>query len=336
MTTILAQIAPQRSTQYADLARALAIPELQVSPIGATATDFTHVTLGGQPYVRFTLPQEPDADQCRELAMLAMTSAFFLQYDRIGEIDGPLLRPIEPRWQPVLSPDIVATRRYRGKTNELFTHFLCNLARFSSAFADQPWGNLSIMDPLMGGGTTLFVGLMLGAQRVGGVDRETEDVRSTATFLEQYLQTARISHKMQPERLKGLGLRWQCTIGKKNEDRPLQECILANGDTRQIQTLLPGFKPHFVVADLPYGLQHQGALTDLLSEALPLWLAMVRRGGAIVLAWDATRFPRADMVAFLETLPNLQLLTHPPYDALTHAVDRVIKARDVVVMSTSE
>ena len=35
--------------------------------------------------------------------------------------------------------------------------------------------------------TTLFVGLMLGAQKVGGVDRETEDVRSTATFLEQYL-----------------------------------------------------------------------------------------------------------------------------------------------------
>ena len=335
MITLLAQIAPQRSTQYADLARTLAIPELQVSPIGAIATDFAHVSLGGQSYVRFTLPEEPNANQRLELGMLAMTNAFFIQYDRIGDIEGPLLRPLESGWQPLLSPDIVATRRYRGKTNELFTHFLCNIARFSSAFADQPWGNLSIMDPLMGGGTTLFVGLMLGAQRVGGVDRETEDVRSTATFLEQYLQTARISHKMQPERLKGLGLRWQCIIGKKNEDRPLQECILANGDTRQTQTLLPGFKPHFVVADLPYGVQHQGALTDLLLEALPGWLAMVRRGGSIVLAWDATRFPRASMVTFLETLPNLQLFNSPPYDALVHAVDRVIKARDVVVLTTN-
>ncbi len=335
MPTILAQIAPQRSTQYADLAHTLAIPELQLSPIGVIATDFTHVTLGGQPYVRFTLPQEPNADQRRELGMLAMTSAFFVNYDRIGDIDGPLLRPLEPGWQPVLSPDIVATRRYRGKTNELFTHFLCNIARFSSAFADQPWHNLSIMDPLMGGGTTLFVGLMLGAQKVGGVDRETEDVRSTATFLEQYLQNERISHKMQPERLKGLGLRWQCTIGKKNEGRPLQECILANGDTNQTQTLLPGFKPHLLVADLPYGVQHHGLLTDLLLEALPGWRAMVRRGGSIVLAWDATRFPRANMIAFLETLPNLQLLNRPPYDALTHAVDRVIKARDIVVLTTS-
>lgn len=332
MTTLLAQVAPQRSTQYADLARTLAIPELQLSPIGAHAADFAAVKLGGQDYVRFTLSQEPDANQCRELGMLAMTSAFFTQYDRIGDVDGPLLRPLESGWQPMLSPDIVATRRYRGKTNEVFTHFLCNIARFSSAFADEPWANLSIMDPLMGGGTTLFVGLMLGAQKVGGVDHETEDVRSTATFLQQYLQHERISHKMQPERLKGLGLRWQCTIGKKGE-RPIQECIMASGDTGQSQTLLPGFKPHLIVADLPYGVQHHGPLNTFLLEALPAWLAMLRRGGVIALAWDATRFARAEMLALLQTQPKLQLHNNPPYDALAHAVDRVIKVRDVLIIT---
>jgi len=333
MTTLLAQIAPQRSTQYADLAHTLAIPELQLSPVGTQATDFAHVTLGGQPYVRFTLPQEPDAEQRRELGMLAMTRAFFLHYDQIGDVAGPLLQPLESGWQPVLPPDIMATRRYRGKTNELFTHFLCNLARSSSAFADQPWGNLSVMDPLMGGGTTLFAALMLGAKQVGGVDRESEDVRSTATFLQQYLQTARISHKMQPERLKGLGLRWQCTIGKKNEARPLQECIIANGDTHQTQTLLPGFKPHLLVTDLPYGVQHQGVLTELLLAALPGWLSMLRRGGAVVLAWEATRFERAEMITLLQTLPNVQILDTPPYNALAHAVDRVIKVRDILVLT---
>lgn len=332
MTTLLAQVAPQRSTQYADLARTLAIPELQLSPVGAQATDFVPVQLGGQDYVRFTLPQEPDPLLRRELGMLAMTSAFFTQYDRIGEVEGPLLRPLESGWQPVLSPDIVATRRYRGKTNEVFTHFLCNIARFSSAFADQPWANLSMMDPLMGGGTTLFVGLMLGAQKVGGVDHETEDVRSTATFLQQYLQHERISHKMQPERLKGLGLRWQCTIGKKGE-RPLQECIMASGDTRQTQTLLPGFKPHLIVADLPYGVQHQGQLQTLLIEALPVWLASLRRGGVIALAWDTTRFSRDEMLALLPTQAKIQIHNNPPYNALTHAVDRVIKARDVVILT---
>ncbi|MCB0121058.1 MAG: hypothetical protein KDE58_02380 [Caldilineaceae bacterium] len=333
MTTILAQVAPQRSTQYADLARTLAIPELQLSPLGAQATDFAYVTLGGQDYVRFVLPREPTSEQLRELSMLAMTSAFFIHYDQIGDVKGPLLRPLESDWQPTLPPDLVATRRYRGKTNELFTHFLCNVARYSSAFADQPWHELTLMDPLMGGGTTLFVGLMLGAQKVGGMDSDTEDVRSTATFLQQYFQSARISHKMQPERLKGLGLRWHCTIGKKHGDRSIQECIMANGDTVQTQTLLPGFKPHLIVADLPYGVQHQGQLNTLLLEALPGWLSMLRRGGVIVLAWDATRFTRTEMLASLGKLSHLAIRNQPPYDSLAHSVDRVIKARDVLVLT---
>lgn len=336
MTTLLAQIAPQRSTQYAELARALAIPELQLSQVGAQATDFAQLTLGGQAYVRFHLPTAPDRQALCELQMLAMTSAFFLLYDRIGDVEGPLLRPLEGDWAPVLSPDLVATRRYRGKTNELFTHFLCNIARSSSAFAEQPWHDLTVMDPLMGGGTTLFVALMLGAQKVGGVDSDTDDVRSTATFLQQYLQNERISHKMQPERLKGLGLRWQCTIGKKGGDRSIQECVMANGDTRQTQALLPGFKPHLIVGDLPYGVQHQGQLNALLTEALPNWVASLRKGGTIALAWDATRFDRTAMIALLQhslvATPAVEILDSPLYQSLQHGVDRVIKARDVVVL----
>ena len=332
MPTILAQIAPQRSTQYADLARTLAIPELQSSFVGAAATDFAHVELGGQSYVRFQMPQEPDARQRHELGLLATTSAFFVHYDRLGDVEGPLLRPLESGWQPVLPAELVTARRYRGKTNELFTHFLCNLARASSNFANQPWSALTLMDPLMGGGTTLFLALTLGAQRVGGVDRETEDVRSTAKFLQQYLQHERISHKMQPERLKGLGLRWHCMIGKKSGERPVQECIIASGDTLQSPTLLPGLKPHLIVVDLPYGVQHQGQLNDLLQKAVPLWLTMLRRGGTIVMAWEATRFPRQQMIELLQRQPDALILEQPPYDQLSHKVDRVIKVRDVLVL----
>ena len=50
----------------------------------------------------------------------------------------PLLRPIETGFTPALSRDLMMARRYRGKTNELFTHFLCNVARFSSAVAQRP------------------------------------------------------------------------------------------------------------------------------------------------------------------------------------------------------
>ena len=326
MFTLLAQIAPQRSTQYATLARDLATPELQLSPLGPQITGIELVTLGGQAYLRCTLRQAPTPAQLRELGMLAMTSAFFLYYERIGEVTGPLLHPLETGFQPLLPPDLVATRRYRGKTNELFTHFLCNVARFSSDFADQPWSNLFLLDPLMGGGTTLFTGLVLGAQ-VAGIEQDTEDVKSTAAFLSQYLQQERISHRMQPERLKKLGLRWTFAIGKKES----RQCLMVNGDTLQAPALLAGFKPHLVVADLPYGIQHQGQLTTLLSNALPVWVSMLRPGGALALAWDATRFPRAMMIETVSALRELTVYNTPPYDQLAHGVDRVIKARDVLV-----
>lgn len=326
MTTLLAQIAPQRSTQYTDLARSLAVPELQLSPLGRYLTNIELVTLGGQDYLRCTLTQEPTAAQLRELGMLAMTSAFFLYYDRIGEVVGPWLRPLETGFEPVLPPDLMATRRYRGKTNELFTHFLCNVARFSSDFADQPWSNLFLLDPLMGGGTTLFTGLVLGAQ-VAGIEQDTEDVKSTAAFLSQYLQQERISHRMQPERLKKLGLRWSFALGKKEN----RQCLLVNGDTLQAPALLPGFKPHFIVTDLPYGIQHQGQLMALLSQALPVWVSLLRPGGTLALAWDATRFSRATMVESVSSVAHLTVYNTPPYDQLVHSVDRVIKARDVLV-----
>ncbi|MDQ3248417.1 MAG: hypothetical protein M3Q45_04330 [Chloroflexota bacterium] len=326
MPTFLAQIAPQRSTQYATLAHTLAVPELQLSALGQQITTIDPLTLGGQAYLRFDLPGEPDISQVNELGLLAMTSAFFAYHERLGEAVGPWLRPLETHFKPALSPELVETRRYRGKTNELFTHFLCNIARFSSDFADQPWRTLRLFDPLAGGGTTLFTGLVLGAD-VAGVEQNSEDVKSTAAFLRDYLREERIACQVKEERLKKLGLRWVFSIGKPTP----QQCSLVAGDTRQASTLLPGFKPHLIVADLPYGVQHQGPLTNLLTGALPVWTSMLLPGGALVLAWDATRFARPDMIVLVETIAPLRVLNDPPYNTLSHRVDRVIKQRDVVV-----
>ncbi|MFN8490710.1 MAG: hypothetical protein U0350_24175 [Caldilineaceae bacterium] len=326
-TILLAQIAPQRSTQYTALANDLAAPELQLSPLGKQITNINPLTLGGQAYLKFDLPSEPDETQRRELGMLAMTSAFFTYYEQLGTLSGPFLRPLETGFQPSLPPDLIMTRRYRGKTNELFTHFLCNVARFSSAFADQPWAKLRVFDPLAGGGTTLFTALVLGASQVAGVEQGDEDVKSTAAFLREYMREERIACQVKEERLKKLGLRWAFTLGK----HPPQECTLVAGETAQSPALLPGFKPHLIVADLPYGIQHLGQLTNLLTTALPVWAAMLVAGGSLVLAWDATRFTRPEMIALVETVAPVTVLNEPPYNALAHRVDRVIKQRDVVV-----
>ncbi len=326
-STILAQIAPQRSTQYAALAQDLAVQELQLSPLGQQISNMHLLSLGGQSYLKFELPAEPDEAQLRELDLLAMTSAFFVYYEHIGEQPGPFLRPLETHFRPALPPDLISTRRYRGKTNELFTHFLCNIARFSSSFADQPWPNLRVFDPLAGGGTTLFTALVLGASQVAGIEQSVEDVKSTVAFLRDYMREERIACQVKEERLKKLGWRWAFTIGKQ----PAQQCTFVAGETAQSAVLLPGFKPHLMVADLPYGIQHQGALITLLTEALPVWTSMLVRGGSLVLAWDATRFTRTEMITLIESVARLTVLNQPPYNSLAHRVDRVIKQRDVLV-----
>ena len=334
MTHLAVQIAPQRNTQYAGLARGLAPHELALSPLAGRIDDLQVVYLGGQEYLCFQLDSVSDdvsegsldAPSLQELAMLAMTGAAFVYHESIGDRPGPFLQPLELDFTPALPLEIVETRRYRGKTNEMFTHFLCNVARHASDLATRPWSTLRVFDPLAGGGTTLLTALMLGAS-AAGVEQNEKDMASTATFLRQFLQEQRISHQVKEERLKKIGQRWTFSIGKP----VTQECLLARGDTVDSKVLLAGFHPHLIVTDLPYGIQHQGRLEQLLSDALPVWAALLPPSGALAYSWDATRFPCEKMLDVVNRTPALQVLDSGAYTMLGHPVDRVIKQRQVLV-----
>ena len=54
-TSLILQIAPQRSTQYARLARDLAPHELELCPLGPRIDRLLPVQLGGQEYLTFEL-----------------------------------------------------------------------------------------------------------------------------------------------------------------------------------------------------------------------------------------------------------------------------------------
>ncbi|MGQ9683961.1 MAG: hypothetical protein ACUVX9_15630 [Anaerolineae bacterium] len=327
MTTLVAQIAPQRSTQYAALAGALAPHELRLSPLGAEITSLDAVVLAGQAYLRLELRREPTETELAELGALAMTSAFFRYFERLGERDGPFLQPLDTRWAPAMPADLPEVRRYKGKTNELLTRFLCNIARYSSAFAHQPWGSLRVLDPLAGGGTTVFTALVLGAA-AAGIDSSARVVESTASFLREYARGEGIAAQIKEERLRGVGRRWWFSLGKAIRLR----CLLATGEIGAAPTLLAGFgRPHLIVGDLPYGIQHAGELEALLRQALHVWAGLLEPGGAMALAWDATRFPRERMLAQVANCTALLALNDSPYDLLAHRVDRVIKRRDVLV-----
>ena len=327
-TRIVAQLAPQRSTQYSNLARDLAEAELLASPIGSRLQDVSLRNIAGQDYVQFSWPGPITSETARLLASMAMLGGVFETFDSIGDVGGPLLRPVPAVHPAFISPDMAATRRYKGKTNEAFTHFLCNMAKYASDFHSSDWSTLDVVDPLCGGGTTLFTALSLGAD-VAGLDVDRTDVESTATFITQYCRENRIALVTKEERLRKLGARrWLFQIGRDD----VRRCMLAIGDAGRTPELLAGFgRPQLIVTDLPYGIQHSGPLHGLLADCLPGWTDLLVSGGAIAFSWDSTRLDRQEMMALVGKVADLEVVNRPPYDRLAHRVDRVIKRRDVLV-----
>src|SRR5207249_9220513 len=161
------KIAPQRSTMYAALARRLAEPELRASPLGERLASVETARLAGQDYLLVELAGELTPHDRAVLSRLAAVSEAHEYLPTIGPLDGPFLRPLEPLWAPFVPIEIVETRRYRGKTNELFTGVLLNLALFAGDFAGRLDERLRVLDPLAGGGTTLFAALARGYDAIG-------------------------------------------------------------------------------------------------------------------------------------------------------------------------
>lgn len=330
------RITPQRSKQYANMAEVLASPELLASPSGATIDRLEQTHLAGQAYLLADVKNEgSQADYINKWAMLlprlGAISEGYEYFPHAGEIEGPLLRPIEPHFTPFVPLEMAEVRRYKGKTNELFTHVLLNLAIFAGAYREQFNERLRIFDPLSGGGTTLFLALAAGYDAFG-IEQNRQDIETTEVFIRQYFHSEQIPHKELDEKGRKAGRRYQFEVGRKGETRYL---VLIHGDTIQAQQHLVdvpgGPRVHAIVGDLPYGIQHFGEIATLLKQALPTWERLLLPGGTLALAWNATRIERAALCQLIETRTSLRLLNEPPYTQLEHTVDRVIKKRDVML-----
>lgn len=327
------KITPQRSMQYASMTEKLAAPELLASPLAPVIQHVEPVTLAGQRYLLVDLDEAGNGHPQPEavLARLGATSEAYQYFESIGEMPGPFLRPLDCAWTPFVPLEMAEARRYKGKTNEIFTRVLLNVAIFAGAFREQVTGRLRILDPLAGGCTTLFLALAAGYDAFG-VEHQKQDVESSALFLRQFLQGEGIPFKERDERSRRAGRRYIFEIGHKGDTRYL---VLAQGETAQadihLQEVPGGPHMHAIVADLPYGIHHFGEIAGLLKGALPAWERLLLPGGALALAWNATRIKRQEMVACIEQTASLRVLNDPPYTLLEHRVDRVIKKRDIVV-----
>ena len=251
------------------------------------------------------------------LANLSSAYAFF-------ELHGDMLKPVVAAPLDVFDDDLLTIQKYAGKTNEHFTKLLLNVTALASSW-DLLGRKFVVLDPVAGRGTTLNQALMYGWDAIG-IEIDGKHVEAYAAFMKTYLQRKRIKHNADttPVRRDGrrLGRRFDATIAGS------QQVTLFDADTRESRKLMKAHCVDLIVADLPYNVVHKiGSPKQLLADALPGWVDLLRPGGALGVSWNTHIAAREQAVALIE---EAGLKVPEGFDGFEHWVDQGI-TRDIVV-----
>jgi hypothetical protein len=324
----LVLLAPSSNRVYAGDAPAITAAEAEIVVSAAVPGGFagaTPTTVAGVPYLAVEVADGVDP---RLLGGLAATFAVF-------EREGDLLRPVEAPGGPRFDDDLLTIPKYPGKTNEQLTRVLLNVTLASTDLPDR--SRRTVLDPLAGRGTTLSWALTLGHDAVG-VELERREVEAYAAFLTTWLRRKRVKHRigLAPLRRDGrrLGDLLEAQIGR---DDP-QSLVLYAADTLATAELLQRRRVDVVVTDAPYGVAHGSRAArggrdrspaELLEDALPVWVSVLRPGGALGIAWNTHGLSRADLAALCAGA-GLEVCDDGPYRGFAHRVDAGIH-RDLLV-----
>ncbi|GAA4389705.1 TRM11 family methyltransferase [Tsukamurella soli] len=332
--------APSSNRVYTQAALDLVCAELTVlagGALGGRLADFGRREFAGVDYVTFAAdPLEP-----ADARLLGYASAIYALFELT--VDG-LLRPVAVPSPDLYPSDLLTILKYQGKTNEQFTRLLLTT---TAAATDRP-GRLAerrmrVLDPVCGRGTTLNQAAMFGLDAVG-IDLDRKDFDLYGPFLTTWLKDNRLKHRATTTPVRRdhavLAKRYEATFARSREAHAAgdtQSVTFYLADTARAAELVRPGTVDMVVGDLPYGVRHGSQGTrgsargplELLDVALAGWVATLRRGGAMGLAWNTLVAPRRHLEGAL-TDAGLEVCTGPGYDDLAHRVDRTIR-RDVVL-----
>jgi SAM-dependent methyltransferase len=333
-------VAPSANRVYADAANRLTRTELAAFSQAVLETPVTGIAeaeFGGVGYVTFEVPAGERLTE-RDIAYLSNLSAAFALFE---VTEGELLRPV--RLDPLAhyDDDLITIPKYAGKTNEQFTRLLLNVTLLASEQAHAMLdGQLTVLDPLCGRGTTLNQALMYGYHAIG-IELDGKDIDGYAGFLRTWLKRKRIKHStdLHPVRRdRRLVARcFEATLGTA-KDAAQQRVTVYHADTTQARDFLRARCADVIVADAPYGVSH-GSRTaaqglsrrplDLLRAATPVWADLLRPGGAVGISWNTHVAGRPDMEKiFIDA--GLTPVDTPAYREFGHWVDQAI-TRDILV-----
>ena len=327
---------PRHGRVYLDAAGTMAVNEFLYMGrfLSGPPADVREEDIGGVPYVLFGRGTALTDGDIRILSRLSFSYAIF-------ELRGGLLAPIARDHGYFVDEGISSILKYSGKTNELFTRLMLNLALANSD------AQARVLDPMAGKGTTLYEALMLGADAYG-VEIDPKPAYESFLYIKKHFEMARYKHTSHTEKTGGTdragkkftATRYQVEMARSKEEQRTgksRKFEMVAGDTRHVGAYFKKDFFHAIVADLPYGVQHgakkkpqNSGLTrnalELVKEAMPGWLKVLKPGGSVVLAWNLFLISRDEM-ADLFVANGLTVLETPDF---SHRLDQATH-RDLIV-----
>lgn len=319
----------------------LAVGELTLitQRFAVACSEIAAVDLAGVRYLRFTA-DAPLTDS--DLALLAGYSFAFAIYRRFPD---DRLQPIALPVPDFLPRKISTILKYGGKTNELFTRMMIQVGRLAGVFgADE---RMVLLDPVAGRGTTLYEAATMGLDAFG-VEIEHHPIAEAVGYFRKFLEEERWKHTQERQRVSGASRHDAVFMQqfeyardkssfKDNQERRMMGFV--HGDAGAVDRYFKRNRFHLIVGDLPYGIAHGNATEkgggtrnpyDLVEAAAPAWKAVLKPGGAVVLAWNVNLISKYKLGSVFEKL-GLEVLRDAPFDRFDHRVDRAIR-RDVLVV----
>lgn len=264
-----------------------------------------------------------------------------LLYGLFEDRDG-LLSPVAGRRNACLGSDLPAILKYKGKTNEMFLQLLVNAALYAGDFWPERDSALSLLDPMCGRATSLFVAANLGWHATGA-DVDRNDLKEAEKYFKRYLEYHRLKHSVTraSRTLPKGGSAPECRFEYAASGREARTTLRLIGmDASRTDEALEKGAFHVVVSDLPYGVRHDAQISRgervkgnwleaLLMQALPSWRAALRPGGAIALSFNAQNLSSSRLRALMANA-GLEVVEGGPWDSFSHWVEQAI-TRDIAV-----
>jgi hypothetical protein len=256
------------------------------------------INIAGLDYLAFTTGIELSP---ADVEIIVNLSFCFAPFEIVTIRDEKYLKPVDGTRRSFIDGSVSSILKYTGKTNEIFTRMMINVALYSldadaaasgegksdgadSVAVTKPDtgmatgaggpGVLKLLDPVAGKGTTLYEGLTRGFD-VYGIEIGDRIFAEASVYLKKFLETEKYKHNAEVRKISGANKSFTSTrhtfeIARSREDQKangVRICEFISGNSANAGTY---YKRNFfdmIVGDLPYGVQH-GNVTNQKQSSL--------------------------------------------------------------------